>query len=57
MKGPDKLVWIEKWKYGVLVDRKQKDDPTANNSNNRGGQSSRILDPMRPESGLLSEEV
>ena len=61
MTGPDKQVFIEQWKYGVLVTRKLQDDQrkTANsNSVNKSANNSSLnkssMNPMRPEnSGFL----
>jgi len=49
MMGPDKQVFMEQWKYGVLVTRKPHDDQRKAVNTSRLNNS--IMDPMRPESG------
>ena len=49
MKGPDKQVFQEQWKFGVLVSRKLITQANQNDSQNQSiGNSSMIFDPMRP---------
>ena len=54
MKGPDKQVFLEQWKFGVLINRKliakaNQDDNSQNHSQNMSkGNSSMLFDPMRP---------